>query len=44
MLGDVMLGSVCLHQFKGNIVLMGRAVQVRKSLARIGMNNYGYIG
>jgi len=29
MLGDVGLGSVCLHQFKGNLVLMGRAVQVR---------------
>ena len=44
MLGDVRLGSVCLNQFKGNLVLMGRAVHVRQGLARIGMSNYGYIG
>ena len=39
MLGNVRLGSVCLHQFKGNLLLNGRAVQVRYGLARIGMNN-----
>ena len=44
MLGDVRLGSVCLNQFKGNLVLMGRAVHVRQGLARIGMSKYGYIG